>query len=139
MPIRSRVKSPLEAATLGRLDFLRTQLLRLHKVLLDDERAAYEKVHGPIGSAGRVLSLVMSDPWFDWLHKISQLIVKIDELQENENGTEALSEQLFSEAKDLILAKEPESAFSKAYRAALQRSSAAVGAHAEALKAIRDD
>lgn len=132
-------KSPLAPETLSRLDGLRTMLLRLHKILLDDERGAYEKVHGPIGSAGRVLSLVMSDPWFNWLHKISQLIVKIDELQENEEGKEEQASALFGEARDLILAKDPESEFAKAYKNALQRSSAAVGAHADALQAIRDD
>ena len=132
-------KSPLDPVVLQRLDGLRTQLLRLHKVLLDDERASYEKIHGPIGSAGRVLSLVMSDPWFNWLHKISQLIVKIDELQDNEEGEESQASALFGEARDLILLKDPETEFSKAYKKALQRSSSAVGAHAEALKAVRDD
>lgn len=132
-------KSPLDPLTLMRLDALRTQLLRLHKTLLDEERAAYEKVNGPIATTGQVFNLVMSDPWFNWIHRISKLIIKIDVLQENPEGKDEDVAELFNEARDLILAKEPDSEFSKAYRAVLQRSSAAVGAHAEALKAIRDD
>lgn len=132
-------KSPLEPATFARLDALRTQLLRLHKTLLDEERAAYEKVNGPIATTGQVFNLVMSDPWFNWLHRFSKLIIKIDMLQENPEGKEEDVSELFSEARDLILAKDPDTEFSKAYRAVLQRSSAAVASHAEALKAIRDD
>lgn len=132
-------KSPLDPITLIRLDSLRTQLLRLHKILLDDERVAYEKVHGPVGNVNRVLSLVMSDPWFNWLHEISRLIVRIDELQDAADGTEDQAGKLFSESKNLILTKGGDTEFAVAYRVALQRSSAAVGQHAEVLKVVHDD
>lgn len=129
----------IEEATAKRLEELRLSLLRLHKVLLDDERGAYEKVNGPIGSPGRVLSLVMSDPFFDWLHKISQMIVKIDETVENEESKSEAADAIFGEARALILHKGPETEFSKRYKAVLQRNPAAVLQHSVVLKSLHDD
>lgn len=136
---RVRQPSPLAPTTLQLLENVRIQLLRLHKILLDDERAAYERIKGPMGTPGQVLSLVMSDPFFDWLHAISRLIIKIDELSESSEGTEDQATALVTQARDLVLAKDAESDFSRKYKAALQRNSAAVMAHAEVLKAVRDD
>lgn len=121
------------------MEDLRINLLRLHKVLLDDERAAYEKTNGPIGSPGRVLSLVMSDPYFDWLHRISQMIVRIDETLEDEKAEAAAIDALFGETRSLILHKGPETEFTRRYKAVLQRNSGAVLAHANVLKSLHDD
>jgi hypothetical protein len=136
---RKRPPSPLEPTTLTLLEAVRVQLLRLHKVLLDDERAAYERLRGPMGTPGQVLSLVMSDPFFDWLHSISRLIIQFDELSESPEGTEAEAAALVAQARDLVLARVDETDFSRKYKAALQRNSAAVMAHAEVLKVLRDD
>ena len=62
-----------------RLKTLRNGLLRLHKSLLDSERAAYEHDIARITSTGQYLGLVLNDPWFHWLHELSQFIVLIDE------------------------------------------------------------
>jgi hypothetical protein len=136
---RTRQPSPLDSSTLVLLESVRLQLLRLHKILLDDERQAYEKVKGPMGTPGQVLSLVMSDPFFDWLHEISRLIVKIDEASESPEATEEQALALIASARNLILAKDAESEFSQKYKSALQRNPAAVLAHSEVLKALRDD
>src|SRR6266850_6857039 len=58
---------------------LRRGLLRLHKILLDQERAVYEREHGTV-SSGEMLQLVINHEQFAWLHSISELIVSIDEL-----------------------------------------------------------
>lgn len=129
----------IEAATKTRLESLRINLLRLHKVLLDHERGVYEKENGPIGSPGRVLSLVMSDPFFDWLHKISQTIVKIDETLEDEESTSSTADEIFGDTKTMILSKGPETEFIRRYKAVLQKDSAAVLAHANVLKSLHDD
>ena len=136
---RLRPPSSLEPASLTHLESVRVQLLRLHKVLLDDERAAYERLRGPMGTPGQVLSLVMSDPFFDWLHGISRLVIQFDELSESAEATEAQATALVAKARDLVLARVVETDFSRKYKAALQRNSAAVLAHAEVLKALRDD
>jgi hypothetical protein len=64
---------------------LRHSLLRLHKTLLDWERAAYEKVHGR-QSGGDLLKLLLDDPQFAWLRPMSQAIVRIDEMLEEDNA-----------------------------------------------------
>ena len=58
---------------------LRHGLLRLHKMLLDQERVGYERARGKIGNSYEFLQLVLKDPWFDWLHRLSELIVQMDE------------------------------------------------------------
>ncbi len=62
---------------------LRQGLLRLHKTLLDLERRDYERARGRIGNSYEFLQLVLKDPWFDWLHRLSELIVQIDEAMED--------------------------------------------------------
>ena len=61
----------LTPATREQLRDLRTQLLNLHKVLLDDAKAAYELDRGRVGGNATLLQLVISDPWFAWLHRLS--------------------------------------------------------------------
>jgi len=62
-----------------RLTQLRNGLLGLHKTLLDSERARYERDVERISSSGQLLNLVLYDPWFAWLHELSELVVLIDE------------------------------------------------------------
>jgi hypothetical protein len=60
-----------------RLHDLSRRLLRLHKVLLERERHAYEQRHGSIPS-GALLGLVLDDEAFAWLRSLSALIADID-------------------------------------------------------------
>jgi len=62
-----------------RLRHLRDQLLKLHKILLDAERARYERAYGPVKSSGDLLQLVLGHEHFAWLRPYSGLIVRIDE------------------------------------------------------------
>src|ERR1700684_4138444 len=65
--------------TKQRLTELRNGVLSLHKTLLDSERAIYERDVARIGSSGELLKLVLYDPWFAWLHELSEFVVLIDE------------------------------------------------------------
>src|SRR3984885_9291650 len=65
--------------TKQRLTELRNGLLGLHKILLDSERGTYERDIARIGSTGELLKLVLYDPWFAWLHELSEFVVLIDE------------------------------------------------------------
>src|SRR4051794_7878474 len=58
---------------------LRVPLLDLHRSLIEDERQHYERAHGRV-TAGELLRLALEHPQFAWLHPISALIVRIDEL-----------------------------------------------------------
>lgn len=120
-----------------RLRKVRAALLRLHKTLLDDERESYERMHDRIENSYEVLRLVMHDPWFAWLHALSELIVKIDEtLDEEEAPAEGEIESVMQQARELTTPDEHGSEFQQKYFRALQRSPDAVLAHAETMKVI---
>ncbi|MFL6208304.1 MAG: hypothetical protein ACJ74W_05610 [Pyrinomonadaceae bacterium] len=123
--------APLSEPTSALLKEVRHKLLRQHKVLLDDERAAYERVHGRVPS-GELLQLVISDEQFAWLHALSELIVRIDELfDEVESTTEPGAQSLLTQARALLVPADTGGEFARKYQAALQREPAAVLAHAE--------
>lgn len=123
--------------SVGRLRKVRLTLLHLHKTLLDDEREAYERMHDRIENSYEVLRLVMHDPWFAWLHSLSELIVKIDEaLDEQEAPAEAEIESVIQQARELTTPDEDGGEFQQKYFRALQRSPDVVLAHAETMKVI---
>jgi hypothetical protein len=132
----------LSEGTRKRLAGLRTDLLNLHKVLLDDAKAAYEMDRGRVGTTANLLQLVINDPWFAWLHSLSELIVRIDELlRRDAPASEQDAAVLFGEVERLLIASESGDGFQKRYFEALQRQPAVVLAHAEVrrtLKARRD-
>jgi len=75
----------------------RNLLLKLHKNLVDHERAIWEGMNGP-ATAGQFLNVLLEDPDFSWLRKFSTLIVDIDEMFAQKDGFPV-------EAVDLHLAK----------------------------------
>lgn len=122
----------LTAETRDQLRRVRTVLLRLHKTLLDFERAAYERAHDSIGNSYEFLQLVMSNPWFAWLRQLSELIVEMDELlAAKETPHESTGAALIQQASILLTPTESGSEFQKKYFAAMQQSPEVVLAHAE--------
>lgn len=118
-----------------RLTDLRHALLRLHKTLLDSERVAYEKTVGQIQSPNHFLQLVTNDPWFAWLHPLSQLIVAMDEaLDADEPLTAARVDALVQQSKAMLVASETGEGFSGHYYEAMQRDPDVVLMHAEVVK-----
>jgi hypothetical protein len=112
------------------LKSLRDRLLRLHKTLLDSDRAAYERAYGPVASSGEWLQLVLGHEHFAWLRPFSGLIVRIDEWLA---GDERLLDELAALQKEvdrltLISASTEERALR--YRKAIDRSPDAAVAHA---------
>lgn len=122
---------PVSAVTRGRLGEVRRALLRLHKVLLDAERASYERGRGSVGGSGEFLQLVLNDPWFAWLRPFSELIVRMDELLEPAQGaTEEEALAALGQAAALVRPADGGEEFGRRYRETLQRSPDAVLAHA---------
>lgn len=113
------------------LDNIFTGLLRLHKALLDEERVAYERVHGRIASNGEFLQLTLHDAWFAWLRPLSQSIAKLDELSESDDpsGHEAIPELLRS-VQLLLMPTEEGEGFGRHCYDALQKNPDVVLAHA---------
>jgi hypothetical protein len=108
-----------------------TQGLRpLHKALLDNARAAYERVHGEVASAGQLLQLVAHDPEFFWLRRMSVLMVEIDEIIEGEELTREDAKRFRTEVEALIQpASDDESEYARHYRDALQNDPNVVMEH----------
>jgi hypothetical protein len=122
-------------STLHKLTNMRQPLLRLHKTLLELEREAYERAHGRIDNSYKVLQLVMHDPWFAWLHSLSELMVQIDEMldaKEPVNESEAIA--VIEQTRVLLTPSEFGSGFQKKYFSSLQQSPDVVLAHSEAMK-----
>ncbi|MBW4578936.1 MAG: hypothetical protein KME42_05085 [Tildeniella nuda ZEHNDER 1965/U140] len=113
------------------LSELRLKLLRLHKLLLEAERIAYEQVQGQV-SKGQLLQLVISHDQFAWLHRLSQIIVQIDELQQaDEPITLETIETFLTDVRTLLTPSEAGDDFATKYDAALQQNPDVVLAHAD--------
>ena len=121
-----------------RLQPLRLALLALHKALVDSERVSYEQTIGAISSPNHFLQLLTRDPWFAWLHPLSQFIVAMDEaLDEKEPLTVAAVDALVNQTRLLLVASESGDGFSKHYFDALQRDPDVVLAHGELAKLLK--
>nr|ADC35810.1 glyoxalase/bleomycin resistance protein/dioxygenase [uncultured bacterium 66] len=125
-------------ANRARLRDLRGKLLQLHKVLLDDTRVAYEMDRGRVPSNATLLQLVINDPWFAWLHSLSELVVRIDETVDPDSpATDADAATLIDQVEKLLTASENGEGFHRRYFDALQRQPAVVMAHADVRRAIK--
>ena len=119
---------------------LRHGLLRLHKLLLELERRDYERARGRIGNSYEFLQLVLKDPWFDWLHRLSELIVQIDESLDTRDVEHAITDEdgkaLMERAKALLAPSETGTQFQKNYFLALQQSPDVVLLHSEVMRLL---
>jgi hypothetical protein len=125
--------------TRQRLTDLRNELLQLHKTLLDSETASYDHDIARIRSRGQLLELVLHDPWFAWLHELSELVVLIDEAMEAKQPavTPADAGRFLTQARALLVPAEGGGGeFRRHYLEALQRDPNVVMAHAEAVKLL---
>ena len=126
--------------TRSALKDLRHGLLRLHKLLLELERRDYERSRGQINNSYEFLQLVLKDPWFDWLHRLSELIVQIDESLDTRDSETPRTEQdakaLLERAKTLLAPSESGTQFQKNYFLALQQSPDVVLLHSEVMRML---
>jgi len=132
---------------------VRRTLLDLHKALIDGERAEYEKTHGSV-TAAEMLHLLIRDDRFSWLHPISALIVRVDELISNASErrrpnparpamtpdqASAESAALLRETRDLLTGEGAPDGFRDRYDAALRRDSAIVLMHQAVMGSLPPD
>lgn len=92
-------------------------LLNLHKVLLDFERAHYEKKNGPISSNNEYFGLVVNHEDFQWLRFLSELIALLDEESEQTEINLDKVKELLADLK-AILNADDETEFSLKYKLA---------------------
>jgi hypothetical protein len=136
------VEGTLTERTIDTLKQLRKVLLQLHKTLLELERRGYERARGRISNSYEYLQLVLKDPWFDWLHRLSELIVQIDETLDTVGSDKSASEvdarALISRSRSLLAPAETGTEFQKNYFLALQQSPDVVLLHSEIVKFLAE-
>ena len=104
-----------------RLRGARDLLLKLHKNLVDHERAIWEGMNGPT-TPGQFLNLLLEDPSFSWLRKFSTLIVDIDEMFAQKDGfSEEAVDLHLRKLRELISMQDEDEDFRAKYQAALQQ------------------
>ena len=104
-----------------RLRDARNVLLKLHKNLVDHERAIWEGMNGA-ATPGQFLNVLLEDKDFSWLRKFSTLIVDIDEMFAQKDGysVEAVDLHLVK-LRQLISMDDEDEDFKAKYQAALQQ------------------
>jgi hypothetical protein len=118
-----------------RLRDLSARLLRLHALLLEHERRAYEDVHGTI-TPRDLLQLLLGDERFAWLRSLSQMIARIDEALDTEKTGTPLDAKTFFRDAQRLLRSGGTDAFATRYAQALQDSPDVVMAHADVVKTL---
>ena len=127
-PTSPRMSDPRRQTLLD----VRRGLLGLHKALIVAEQVTYERINGRVGSTGKLLQLVLNDPWFTWLHPLSQMVVRIDELLEDDADlTDVEVAYFLTEVRALIRPSEEGDGFERSYYEALQREPDVIFAHVE--------
>jgi hypothetical protein len=132
-PNSPRVSDPRRQTLLD----VRRSLLGLHKALIVAEQVTYERINGRVGSTGKLLQLVLNDPWFTWLHPLSQMVVRIDELLEDDAElTDVEMAYFLTEVRALIRPSAEGDGFERSYFEALQREPDVIFAHVEVKKLL---
>jgi hypothetical protein len=119
----------------ARLRDLSQRLLRLHGLLLNRERRAYEGRHGALPSR-TLLELLLHDEAFAWLRALSGMVARIDELVDAEGPLAQDDVGRVWQDAHRLLKSDARDAFHDKYRDALQDSPEVVMAHAEVSKIL---
>lgn len=105
-------------------------------MLLEDERRRYEQVHGRVAPA-ELLQLALSHEQFAWLHRISAVIVRVDELMASEDGPGVREVEVLAEHVRQLLRPSPDgSTFEQHYDRAVQSDPAILLAHRAVVQAL---
>ncbi len=117
---------------------LRRALLHLHKILLEWERAAYEKIHGRV-TGHELLHVTLTAPQFVWLRPLSELIVRIDDMLDRDTQDGPVDPAaVIAQARILVAPHEAGNHYAQRYFTALQQSPDAVLAHRAVADVLRN-
>lgn len=115
------------------VSYLSASLLKLHKLMLEDARADYEQKNGTIESVNAYFQLVIDNPHFAWLRKISSLIALMDEATMLRRlASEGEAQGLLDEVKILLSFKDLDEDFNAKFRSAVEKNSDAASLHRDA-------
>jgi len=107
------------------------KLSSLYSALIVAERLTYERIHGRVDSTDRLTQLVLSDPWFMWLCPLLDLLLRIDQLLDDDafDITPEIVTHLVAEVCALTRPSIDGDGFERAYYEALNRAPEVVLAH----------
>jgi len=121
--------------TRAKLKDLSKAMLRMHKTLLDAAKLDYEAKNGAITNVNQYFQLVIDDPHFAWLRKISSLVALIDEaVSIRRPATESEAKGLFNETNLLLNFQDADENFNEKFQNALQNNQDAVLGYNDVLK-----
>lgn len=115
---------------------MRRELLDLHRALVDSERREYERTRGRMTDRA-FLEALIGAPELAWLHPLTSLIVRLEEVLEDAAG-EAAVRDCVAEIRKLLRPAGQGQGFQGKYAEALQRSPEVVVAHGRAIGALSD-
>lgn len=101
-------------------DAFRSDLLALHKAVLDAERRQLERVHGRLANA-EFLQIVQDPVRYGWLKPFTGLILALDD-EEHEGD-------ILAEARELLLPPKAGTPFGRRYLSLMQRDPGLVVEH----------
>ncbi|MBW3569463.1 MAG: hypothetical protein KY467_00015 [Gemmatimonadetes bacterium] len=121
------------------LSDVRRALLRLHKALIDSERAVFEARNGPMNNA-EFLGALLQEPFFQWMRPFSQLIAAMDEAMFGDEPVTAAGARAYvGQAHALVTAPgdgDGGSAESVRYGQVRDRDPAVLFAHTELVRRV---
>jgi hypothetical protein len=114
------------------------KLLSLFSALIVAERLTYERIHGRVDSTDRLTQLVLSDPWFTWLCPLLDLLLRIDQLLDDDafEITPEIVAHLVAEVCALTRPSIDGDGFERAYYEALNRAPEVVLAHFQVTRVL---
>ena len=115
----------------------RRALLRLHKALVDSERAAYEAREGAV-SSGVFLQLLLQDPFFAWLRPYSGLLAAMDGALAADDGLDPSAARGYLAELRALVSDEGEPGAETRYAEVRRRDPNVLYAHAELFRRLRE-
>ncbi|MBD2325414.1 hypothetical protein [Alkalinema sp. FACHB-956] len=127
-------------ATRQQLKAVRNLMLKLHKALLDSEKAVYEQTNGRIANNMEFFKLVLEHEHFAWLRVMSKYIVEIDEAMAAKEPVEIdVLAALLDKATAMLQPNPMGDLLSQRYYAAIERDPVISKMHVEATTLFRGD
>ncbi len=117
---------------------VRQKLFSLYSALIVAEQLTYERIHGHVDSTDGLLQLVLNDPWFTWLCPVLGLLLRIDQLLDDDafDITYENVQHLVAEVRTSTRPSIEGDGFERAYYEALHRAPAAMFAHFQVKHAL---
>ena len=118
------------------LQDVRHDLLDLHRALVEAERRTYERERGRLPDRD-FLEALINDPALAWLSALTALIVRLDELLEEDSPEPASErEHCVAQIRKLLKPAAGATEFHRKYAEALQQSPDVVVAHGKTMRAL---